>query len=88
MSAINYELKNMSRNFVANANIARKENRLSFREMGRAIGVSDSTIRRIETARKTRFGRGEQGYVPTLRTVVKMANALEVKPAELLMGRL
>jgi hypothetical protein len=85
---INMQVKKMSKQFVANANVIRKINKLSYRGMARAIGVSDSTVRRMELARKTRFGRGEQGYIPTLTTVVKMADAVGCEPADLLIARL
>ena len=88
MSDINYELKALAKRFTINANIIRRNNRLSKRGMARAVGVSDSTIRRIDTARKTGYGKGEQGYIPTLGTIVKVANAVGCTPGELLMTKL
>lgn len=86
--SIDMALKKMSKQFVANANVLRKENKLSYRGMARVVGVSDSTVRRMETARKTGFGKGVQGYVPNLRTVVKMADAAGCQPGDLLTVRL
>lgn len=72
---INYDLKKWSKNFVINTNRIRKFNSLSMQGMADVTGLSENTIRRIATARYTRFGRGEQGYIPSLKTVVKVAEA-------------
>lgn len=81
---VNTEIKNLSRNFIVNSNLIRKENGLSYRGLARITGLSDSTVRRIEAARRVRAARGQQGYVPSLSTVVKMAQAVGCEPAELL----
>jgi transcriptional regulator with XRE-family HTH domain len=87
MNSINMDVKKMSKQFVINANVLRKENHLSYRGMARAVGVSDSTIRRMDGARKHGYGKGLQGYIPSLATVVKVASAAGVSPVELLTTR-
>jgi transcriptional regulator with XRE-family HTH domain len=77
---VNTEIKKLSRNFVVNTNLIRKENGLSYRGLARVADISDSTVRRIDTVRRTR----NRSYVPSLGTVVKMAQAVGVQPAELL----
>lgn len=84
----NAEVKRLSRNFSANMNVIRVNNELSLRGLARETGISATTARRIENARKTRFGRGNMGYVPTLSTVVKVAQSLGTSPNDLLLGRL
>ena len=86
--SVDFQLKKMSRNFVSNVNTIRKLNRLSYRGMGRETGLSDSTIRRMEIARKTRYGKGEQGYNPSLSTVLKVARAIDRDPSDILEFRL
>lgn len=83
---VNPELQTLSRNFVVNANLIRKDNNLSYRGMSRAAGVSDSTVRRIESARRTRIAKSRQGYIPSLGTVVKFAQAVGCSTSELLTG--
>jgi transcriptional regulator with XRE-family HTH domain len=77
---VNTELKKLSRNFVVNTNIIRKENGLSYRGLARAAGISDSTVRYIDSVRRTRAS----AYVPSLGTVVKMAQACGVQAADIL----
>ena len=85
---VNQNLKQLGKTFVINARKLRVTNNLSCRAMARAVSVSDSTIRRIEGVRKTRFGKGQQGYIPSLATVVKLAEAADLSPAQLLTEKL
>jgi transcriptional regulator with XRE-family HTH domain len=84
MSNIDFNVKTTARRFTRNMNHLRKQNGLSYRGLARKIGVSDSTIRRIETARKSSYGRGQQGYIPSMRTLAKVAKATGMSVGELL----
>jgi len=68
-----------SRKFTINVARLGIESDLSYREMSRIIGCSDSTIRRIDKARRTR-----KEYTPRFRTVSKVAAAIGCPAAELL----
>lgn len=83
MTVVDKEVKRLSKAFVRNVCGARKANKVSKRAMARAVGVSDSTIRRIEAARSS-FTKGNQGYVPSFRTVAKVADAFDVSIRDLL----
>ena len=62
--------------FGATVRELRKGKNLSQEELALEIGMDLTSINEIENGRRN----------PTLRTVVKIANALGVRPAELLSG--
>lgn len=80
MQKHNQETKTMSRNFMVNVAKLGIESDLSYRGVARIAGVSDSTVRRIDLARRTRCS-----YTPLEKTVVKFANAIGCHTGDLLM---
>ena len=81
-------LKELGRNFVVNMTHIRKEEGMSKTALAKKAGISRSTIFRIEKVRKTRFGKGQVGYLPTLRTVAKICAVTELGMDDLLGTRL
>ena len=82
------DIKKASRNVVANAYAIRRENDLTVAEFAKATGLSPATIRRIETSRRIHIPRSMAGYVPSLSTVIKLAEAIDAQPADIINGRL
>lgn len=73
-TTVNMPLKKLSRNFVRTVHAIYKKT-YSAAVTSEITGLSESTIRRIEGARIIGYGRGMQGYTPTLSSVVKLSKA-------------
>ena len=88
MLKLDREVKEAGRNFVVNVAHIRKEEGISKPAFARKTKLSRSTIFRIEKARKTRFGKNQTGYLPTLKTVIKICAVTELGMDDLLGTRL
>ena len=75
-------LQSAARTFVRNTTNLRRESNISIADMADATRLSANTIRRIE--QYARLGALAGNYRPSLSTIVKVANAAQVTPDELL----
>jgi transcriptional regulator with XRE-family HTH domain len=79
-------IQSASRNLVKNAVALRRESNVTIGDMAAATRLSESTIRRIE--KFAALGALSGNYRPQLSTVVKLANAAEVTPTEIISAEL
>lgn len=83
-TAVDIEVRQMSRNFVSNMKRLRSANNMSITGMALATDLDQKTIRRIEHARVSRGS----SYEPRLRTVAKVAKATGCEIEDLLIQRM